>query len=245
MRKAPPTTTDEPTPPLGGPVPAGGHPVWAARAGPVELRFVGRGAGGSRSEILERVEGSHLPVAAARQVHSDRVLEARPGPCGEGDALWTDRRGLALSVITADCVPVVLAAIGGSPSRAAGPVAVIHAGWRGIEAGVVGRTVRELGVAPAQLGAWIGPAIGACCYEVSDEVAARVAGASGPGVVVAGPGERPHLDLPGAVRRQLLAAGVGEPRIVVRCTRCDAESLWSYRREGRGAGRNLAFVWIT
>ncbi len=247
MRTMPPTPRPRPdsrAAPLRGPLPAGGYPVWAARAGTVEVRFVGRGAGGGRGEILERVEGVGLPVAAARQVHSGRVLEAGPGPCGEGDALWTARRGLALSVITADCVPVLLAAAGAQRGASPGPVAAIHAGWRGIEAGVVARTVRALEVAPAELSAWIGPAIGACCYEVSDEVAARVAAASHERVVVLGPGERPHLDLPGAVRHQLLAAGVPEPRIVVRCTRCDAGSLWSYRREGKGAGRNLAYVWL-
>ncbi len=227
-----------------GPVPEAGYPVWAARAGAVEVRFVGRGAAGSRSEILERIEGRRRPVAAARQIHSDRVLEARPGLCGEGDALWTSRRGLALSVITADCVPVLLARASAEPENGPGPVAAIHAGWRGIEAGVVARTVRALGVPPEALTAWIGPSIGACCYEVSDDVAKRVAGASHAAVVVPGPGERPHLDLPGAVRHQLLQAGIAAPRIVVRCTRCDAETLWSYRREGKGAGRNVAFIWI-
>ena len=216
------------------------------------MRFVGRGEGGTRGEILQRVEGARLPVAAARQVHSDRVVEAREGSCGEADALWTARPGLVLSVITADCVPVVLASTGASVesstgnerSTAGGPVAAVHAGWRGLEAGVVLRAVEALPAAPESLISWIGPAIGACCYEVGEEVAARVAAASHPSVVTPGLRYRPHLDLPGAVRHQLLRAGVPAPRIVVRCTRCDAEALWSYRREGRGAGRNVTYVWI-
>ncbi len=244
MAPTPPPDTREPGALVRGPRTVAGHAVWAARAGRVEVRFVGRGDGGGRAEILARVEGARLPVAAARQVHSDRVVEAREGPCGEADALWTTRRGLALSVITADCVPVLLAATGAERGTAPGPVGAVHAGWRGIAAGVVPRAVEALGVAPEALTAWIGPAIGACCYEVSEEVAAQVAAASHPAVVAPGLRDRPHLDLPGAVRHQLLRAGVPAPRIVVRCTRCDAEALWSYRREGRGAGRNVAYVWI-
>jgi hypothetical protein len=179
-------------------------------------------------------------VAAAKQVHSDRVLVAREGFCGEGDALWTDEAGLALSVITADCVPVLLAAGGG------GRIAAVHAGWRGIEAGVVERALGALAAPPEEVTAWIGPAIGACCYEVGEDIAERVAAASDTSVVAPGdrmPGGRPHVDLAGAVRHQLVRAGLPEPRIVVRCTRCDVAGLWSYRREGRGAGRNVAFIW--
>lgn len=206
---------------------------------------MGRGPGGrraARAEVLEAVEDRPLPVAGLQQVHSARVVAARPGICGEGDALWTDRPGLALSVVTADCVPVVLAGPGESGPR----VAAVHAGWRGIVAGVVPRTVEALGVAPDAVEAWVGPAIGACCYEVGEEVAAEVAEVAGTGCVVpaAAIGGRPHLDLPGAVRAQLEEAGVRAPRIVVRCTRCDGERLWSYRRAGKRAGRNHAFVWL-
>lgn len=226
-----------------GPAYRGGYPVWSASAGGVEVRFVGRGAGGTRTAILARVEGGALPVAQAKQVHSERVLAAREGFCGRGDALWTGRPGLALSVITADCVPVVVAWTGAGGGR----LAAVHAGWRGVVAGVVERAVAALGAPPGELAAWIGPAIGVCCYEVGAEVAQRVAAASGPEVVTpgAGSGGRPHLDLPGAVRRQLVCAGVPEPRTVLCCTRCDAERLWSYRREGEGVGRNVAYVWMT
>lgn len=225
-------------PPVAEPVWRGGYPVWEAAAGGVEVRFVGRGLGGTRTAIFERAAGRELPVAQAKQVHSDRVLAAREGFCGRGDALWTGQPGLALSVITADCVPLLLA--GG------GRAAAVHAGWRGVVAGVVERAVAALGVAPGELAAWIGPAIGVCCYEVGEEVAERVAAASQPGVVApgAGRGGRPHLDLAGAVRHQLVHAGVPEPRIVLRCTRCDPERLWSYRREGDGVGRNIAYVWL-
>lgn len=235
----------EPAPPS-GPRWRGGYPVWAASDDGVQVRFVGRGPDGSLGEVLRRVEGRALPVAEARQVHSARVLPAREGNAGPGDALWTDRRGLALSVITADCAPVVLAVRGG------GPVAVVHAGWRGIASGIVGRAVNSLGAPASRIAAWVGPAIGACCYEVDSPVADRVTAASGgreattaasAALTVAGPRGRPHLDLPGAVARQLRRAGVLAPCVLVRCTRCDAQNLWSYRREGPRGGRNVTYVW--
>lgn len=221
---------------LVGPELAGGHWVWRSRKGPAEVVFAGRGPSGERDEVLRRVAGeAPADLAWAKQIHSPTVLPAQPGACGEGDALWTDRTGLALSVVTADCVPVVLAGPGG--------IAAVHAGWRGLVNGVISATLCEL---PGQLSewtAWIGPAIGACCYEVDEDVAAQVVASSDPAVAVPGPAGRPHLDLPGVARRQLEAAGVGEVVWLVRCTRCDEEKLSSYRREGKGGGRNVAFIW--
>ncbi len=218
-----------------GPEPRGGYPVWSDRAEGIEVRFVGRGPAGSRTHILRAVSGGEMELAWLEQTHSARVLEARPGRCGRGDALVTRRPGLALSVAAADCVPVVVAG--------AGRVAVVHAGWRGIAAGVVDRAVERLGEA-AGLQAWIGPAIGPCCYEVGPEVARRVEAASGPSAVRAGERGRPHLDLPGAVGLQLAARGVDRVRDFATCTRCHPELLWSYRGEGPAAGRNLTFAWL-
>jgi YfiH family protein len=198
--------------------------------------FAGRGPAHEREEVLRRVApDAPADLAAARQIHSATVLPAHPGACGDGDALWTDRAGLALSVITADCVPIVLARPGG--------IAAVHAGWRGLVNGVIPATLRELPGPLSAWTAWIGPAIGACCYEVGEDVAEQVVAVSDPEVAVPGPSGRPHLDVPGVARRQLEAAGVGEVLWLVRCTRCDAEKLESYRRNGKGAGRNIAFIW--
>lgn len=216
--------------------------MWWVSSGGIEVRFVGRGAGGTREEILARVQEGAPPAARAKQIHSGTVLPAREGFSGRGDALWTGRPGLALSVITADCVPVLLAA----PAEEGGRIAAVHAGWRGIEAGVVARAAEALAAPPDEISAWIGPAIGVCCYEVGEEVAERVAGASDPSVVAPSQrtsGGRPHLDLAGGVRHQLVRAGIPEPRVLHRCTRCDAERLFSYRREGEGVGRNVSFIW--
>ena len=226
---------------IAGPREESGHSVWRASRPGVEVRFVGRGPDGSREEVLQRLDGAPDELAWARQIHSAAVLAASPGECGAGDALYTDRRGLALGVVTADCVPVLVAGPAG--------VAAVHAGWRGLVGGVVPAALREgadaLGGEPAEWTAWVGPAIGACCYEVGEEVAAEVAASSSDEVVIPGPAGKPHLYLPGVALRQLEAAGVGEIWAPPRCTRCDEARLWSYRREGRGAGRNLAFIWRT
>lgn len=250
----------------------GGYPVWDDRrerpgregstGDRVEVLFIGRpGHGGSpeasRREILEAVRPpSRVPeLAWVRQVHSARVVRLcgskeggafRAGEAGEADALVADRPDLALSVVTADCVPVLLAS-----RRSGGPVAAIHAGWRGTAGEIVPRALevlREVGVREAGWTAWLGPAIGPCCYEVGEEVAERVAGVAGAGVVLPNPvperADRPHLDLRGAVALQLRRSGVGEVRLLGGCTRCSADQLWSYRRQGTEAGRNLAFIWF-
>jgi hypothetical protein len=215
--------------------------LWRERRGNVEVLFAGRGpdpAGAppvDRDEVLQRVAPGAPPVAWAKQIHSARTLPAVAGGCGEGDALYTSGSDLALSVVTADCVPILLA----SPDR----LAAVHAGWRGIAGRIVAATLEKAGGPPEAWTAWIGPAIGPCCYEVGDDVAEQVAAASAPEAVIPGPAGKPHLDLQLAVQRQLETAGVREVITVRACTQCDPERLWSYRREGKRAGRNLGFVW--
>jgi polyphenol oxidase len=218
-----------------GPSQEGGHWVWRARLGDVEVRFTGRGPDGERADVLRRIEAGAPPVAWAKQIHSAIVLPAQAGRCGEGDAVYGDAPDLALSVITADCVPVLLA----GPD---GQLAAVHAGWRGLVGGVIAETLKVTGGGPGWT-VWIGPTIGPCCYEVGEDVAEQVRAASGPEAVVPGPGTKPHLDLAAAARRQLADAGVTEVHSVPVCTRCDEERLYSYRREGKGAGRNVAFIW--
>lgn len=220
-----------------GPVLEGGHWVWKAKGEDgVEVRFTGRGPEGSREEILARIEPDPLPLAWPRQVHSAAVLPAVRGECGEGDALFTQEIGMALCVVTADCVPVVLAGPAGQ--------AAVHAGWRGIVGNILAATLEKV-ERPEEWTAWIGPAIGACCYEVGEEVAEQVVAASHAGVVSRpnGPEGKPYLDLQEAARSQMERGGVGKVEILRACTRCDTERLYSYRRAGKGAGRNLALIW--
>lgn len=213
-----------------------GYHVWRDRSPDTDVAFVGRGPAAPRPEVLRATTGSDLELAWAEQRHTAEVLEGGPGCVGRGDALLSRQRNLAVGVAVADCVPVIL----GGP----GATGAVHAGWRGIVAGIVGAALKRLAADPDDLTAWIGPAIGPCCYEVGTEVADQVATASGPEIIAPGSGDRPHLDLQRAVEIQLLDAGVQSVRRLRVCTHCDEERLFSYRRDGKGAGRNFAFTWI-
>jgi copper oxidase (laccase) domain-containing protein len=193
---------------------------WRCEIDGVSVRFLGRGTPAERDAPLP---GSWLPAGVERgrlrQVHGDRVQEGRRGGCGEGDGLVTSAPRLALEIATADCVPILFAGRGPAPLARLG-------GGRGLRA-------------------FVGPAIGPCCYEVEEEVARSIAAASPGAEVIAARSTRgrPHVDVVAATVAQLARCGV---EIVARstlCTRCRPEILWSYRRDGVGAGRNLALVW--
>jgi YfiH family protein len=187
------------------------------------------------------------PIHWGRQVHG--ALAVTPGPAsrgtapqaGECDALATAERGVAVAVQAADCVPILLAS--SAPHAVVGAVGAVHAGWRGSAKNVAGEAVRALaglGARPSTLMAWIGPAIGACCYEVGGEVAAQFAGE----FVRRGCGGSFQLDLKAANAAQLEAAGV--PRAAIRihpaCTKCGGDRFASYRRDGARAGRMIALI---
>lgn len=129
----------------------------------------GRRDGAARSAIADEL-GIQTEWATMRQVHGSTVLRVdTPGLAGDADGMVTTTPGLPLAVATADCFPVI---IEGDHSTA-----VAHAGWRGVAAGVVGRTmeaVRSDGDRIRRVA--IGPGIGPCCYEVGDEVEAAIAG---------------------------------------------------------------------
>lgn len=185
-------------------------------------------------------------VASMKQVHGRNVASITdpPTPPRECDAVVTDRSGLGLIVHSADCVPLLIWA------ETTNVVAAIHAGWRGTLANVTAATVdtlvSEKSASPEELHVAIGPAIRACCFEVGDEVVEAFveAGRSREGISRAGPGERRHVDLIGDNCRQLVAAGVPEERIYDsgRCTACENEVFYSYRREGEGVGRLMGVI---
>jgi YfiH family protein len=134
-------------------------------------------------------------------------------------------------------VPVLVASV------ASGDVAAIHAGWRGVVAGIVRAGVERFGA--RDLVAAIGPCIGPCCFEVGRDVASQIAGACGETTVVARElGDKAYVDLRRAVRAQLRALGLDDARIddVPGCTRCDAARFHSYRRDGANAGRMLSAI---
>ena len=213
----------------------GGYWCWQGTVESVAYAFVGRGPRVETGGVLRALGEPSLPTAWLQQVHSIDLREAVRGDSGRGDALHSTALDLALVIQTADCVPVLLA----SETR----VAAIHAGWRGIEAGVVPVSLQQL--APAQdLTAILGPSIGPCCYEVGEEVAQAVEkNLPTSDAIRRFPGTKPHIDLQLAVAQQLEAAGIRVLQQVRACTRCNPDLLWSHRRDGPRAGRNLAFIW--
>ena len=197
--------------------------------------------GGDWSRALGAL-GIALPAVTARQVHGTRVTVADPAAePTEADGLVTRERGLAVGIVTADCVPALLLA------RSAGVVAAVHAGWRGAAAGVLESALRRLretwGVAPADVEVALGPSIGPCCYRVGAEVRAAFTARTGTLTAAAWTpaGDRLLLDLRAAARLLVEAAGVRSVTAVGPCTRC-TPTLASYRRDGAGAGRQLSFI---
>lgn len=182
----------------------------------------------------------------ARQVHGRALREASREVSrealarAEADGLFTSDVGCAVGVLTADCVPVLVA----DPVRRR--VAAVHAGWRGIVGGVLEAAVAELaarGAAPAELVAAAGPSIGPCCYEVGPEVAEAFS-ARFPAAVSQGPRGRAHLDLGAAAIAILVGLGLEPDRIErpALCTRCRADLCYSYRRDGDATGHHLSLI---
>lgn len=194
-------------------------------------------------------------LAAAGQVHGATVLGvrredagqgARPGSgrVGIGDALITDEPGVALLSLHADCLPIMLV----DPDRPA--VAVVHAGWRGTVADIAGAAIDAMvttfATNPDRLLAFLGPAIGPCCYEVGSEVVAGWRDRAGPDgePALQATGSAFSFDLRRANRLLLTRAGVGASRIDARdiCTRCAGDAWFSHRGQGPTTGRFGAVI---
>ena len=190
--------------------------------------------------------GSPGPLALVNQVHGAAVLEVSDGDgplsvMGDADALLTRAAGVALAVRVADCVPVLLAVPASGTREAA--VAAVHAGWRGTAAHIVEAAVDAIceasGATPEELVAAIGPAIGPCCYEVSQEVADAVGQPDAP----RSPRDRPMVDLRAANAAQLRSRGVVTVDVVGPCTRCSPDH-YSHRGDGSATGRQAALIVI-
>lgn len=164
-------------------------------------------------------------LALTVQVHGADVVRVRRGQAGlrgTADGLVTQSRRPVLGLLTADCAPVVL--LGRR-------LAVAHAGWRGLAAGVVAEAAAAAGPVRA---AWVGPSIRRCCYEVGPEVIEAFTAA---GLPVAGAG---HVDIAEAAAAALAACGVADVAVSDSCTGCD-DRWFSHRRHGM-TGRNGAFA---
>jgi YfiH family protein len=194
--------------------------------------------------LSAQVHGANVALVAPEQIGAGRLDLA--GAIPDADGLIILRPGVMVSVLSADCVPLIFY----DPARHV--AAVVHAGWRGTAAGIARRAVQTLveqcGCRPEDLLVGLGPSIGPCCYEVSEEVARRVLESAGP-PACGGRGQAESLshhyaDLPAVNRRQLLAAGVRAEHIEEAgiCTACHAEEFFSERKLGRPTGRFSTFV---
>lgn len=171
--------------------------------------------------------------ATASQVHGSRVAEHDGAWEGwlrawEADGHFAPRRGTAMAVTIADCVPIFIA-------HAEGAAAIVHSGWRGTAARIVERAIAAFsrqGLAAAELHVHLGPAICGACYEVSAAVATAVTGRPAAG--------HPHVDLRAIIAEHARAAGVRELTISRWCTRCDNTRFFSHR--AGDAGRQLAVI---
>lgn len=174
------------------------------------------------------------------QVHGIDVVageSVRGTPRADGSVARTP--GVVLAVMTADCLPLLLA------DRAGAVVGIAHAGWRGLVGGVIEATIAAMQVAPEEIVAWLGPAIGPASFEVGGEVrdAAIAAQAEAAQAFVAhGPGKW-LADIYRLARLRLARAGVADVHGAGFCTLRDAGSFFSYRRE-RQTGRMAALIWL-
>ncbi len=182
------------------------------------------------AQIAQQVAQPLQGVAWIDQVHGTQVTMATTATLRSeptADALWTDQPGVALAVLTADCLPVVLAA------KQGGVVGIAHAGWRGLVGGVLQNLVAAMPVAPADLVAWGGPCIGPAAYVIGLDVTAAVAAlprshlALSPGVTSA----KRQLDLQQLARQLLLDCGVGHYQASPLCAFSERR-CYSHRRDG-------------
>ncbi len=240
-------------------LPAGVGALSTTRCGGVSRPPYDDGAGGGGLNL-----GVHVgddPVAVARnrallraqlpaepawltQVHGTQVLDAaRVAGAPEADASISDRPGVVCAIMTADCMPVLLADAGGRVVGAA------HAGWRGLAAGVLENTVESMRKAGAgQVLAWLGPGIGPAAFEVGDDVRDAFAHL-GPQAQAAfrridGVAGKYRADLPALARLALARVGVSAVAGGADCTVSDAARFYSYRRD-RVTGRMASLIWIS
>ncbi|MBW8307799.1 MAG: peptidoglycan editing factor PgeF [Thiobacillus sp.] len=175
-----------------------------------------------------------------RQVHSARVVELGREPNREADAALTRQPAQVCAVLTADCLPVLLC------DRAGSVVAAAHAGWRGLADGVLEATVAAMQVPQEGILAWMGAAIGPHAFEVGDEVRQAFVAQHAEASVAFVPQPTPGkwlADIYQLARIRLKHAGVQAIYGGGRCTFNEADSFYSYRRDGV-TGRMAALIWL-
>ncbi len=201
---------------------------------------------GDATEAVSRNRGLlrqqlHLPAEPAwlQQVHGTQVIEATQAEAQPADAAWTRTPGIICTVMTADCLPLLLC------DRAGSCVAAVHVGWRGLTAGIIQAAISTLPVDADRLLAWLGPCIGPGAYEVGADVYAACQQGL-PGSDGAFRDSRPGhwwADLPALSRLALTAAGVRHCSTSGLCTYSQPATFYSHRRDGK-TGRMASLIWI-
>jgi len=181
----------------------------------------------------------HLPSDPLwlKQVHGTKAVRA--GSEAVADASYTRETGVVCTVMVADCMPVLLAGAQGEG------VAIAHAGWRGLSAGVIESAIDALAIAGERLLAWLGPAIGPDAYEVGPEVLAAFVDRDAHAARAFVPARPGHwrLDLYAVARQRLQSKGVTQVFGGEFCTYSEQERFFSYRKNG-AAERMAAAIWL-
>ena len=203
----------------------------------------------NRQDLIQSLELSeHYHFVTAHQTHSDNIVminkqsskgwDTLEDAIEDCDAMITDQKGVVLTVLTADCVPVLLY------DSHQEVIAAIHAGWKGSRANITGKTVQKMiksyGSDPKDIIAFIAPSIGRCCYEVGEDVASHF---SDPEIYDTHDSKY-MLDLPLINQKQLLDEGVMFNNIELsnQCTSCEVDTYFSYRKEKGCSGRFMSMI---
>jgi YfiH family protein len=206
--------------------------VGGVSEGPFESLNLGRRTGDdvervdeNRHRLCAELDADDQRLTLGFQTHSTVVNRAEAGSRGApGDGLWTDEPGIPMLALGADCALIAMARTNGSEPA----LAVLHAGWKGLLAGIVESAAQILGRGFAAV---VGPTIGPCCYEVGEEVARPFRARFGDRIVT----DR-KLDLWTAAEQAALDAGATTVERLDLCTRCNADLFFSERRTGRPRG---------
>jgi len=205
----------------------------------------------SNRKLLEQ-KFPNMRFVVANQTHSSNISvistsqnigwQDEKSAISNCDAMITNQKGVMLTILTADCVPILLF------DKRLNIVSAIHAGWRGTEQQIVIKTVQkminEFGSNPSDIIAGVAPSIGRCCYEVDWGVAQHFSDYQNAFDKV---GDKYMLDLPHINRLQLLEVGLSEENIELSniCTACEVNSYFSYRKENGCSGRFMSMIGIS
>ena len=199
----------------------------------------------NRQRLIEALP-AHMHLQWLEQVHGSQVVDAQADEVTRlGDAVYVDQPGLGGVVMSADCLPVFFA------SKSGKRVALAHAGWRGLAAGVLENTLARFPDAPADVSVFLGPAIGPCHFEVGPEVAQAFidsAETEALAKLIREQAFRPSAE-PGKYLADLYLLAILKLRAVgvehigggTLCTYCDSDRFYSYRRDGQ-TGRFVSLI---